>query len=181
MKLLKLHLGCGHIYIPGFIHIDIDKFPHIDYLRSAADLSIFPDNSVEIIYASHVLAYFDREQVKEVLAEWKRVLVPGGTLRLADRDFAALSSIYQKYGDLEPLLGYLYTLDKVDGKATYLNNIYDYKYLKNLLENTGFINVRRWNWRNNYPANYPDGSQARFFPTPEKDILISLNIECKKP
>src|SRR3990172_8738804 len=178
---MKLHLGCGHIILPGFIHIDIDSCPHLDYRRDASDLSIFEDNSVELIYASHVLAYFDREQVKDVLAEWKRVLVSGGILRLADRDFSQLSAIYQKYGDLEPLLGYLYTLDKVDGKPTYLTNIYDYKYLKSLLKNAGFTKIRRWDWRKNYHGNYPDGSQAHYLPTPEERVLISLNIDCKKP
>lgn len=178
---MKLHLGCGHINLPGFIHIDIDDQPHLDYRRSADDLSIFPDNSVELIYASHILAYFDREQVKQVLKEWKRVLIPGGVLRLADRDFAQLSAIYQKYGDLEKLLGYFYTLDKIDGKPTYLTNIYDYKYLKDLLERAGFINVRRWNWRQTEHADYMDGSSAKFFAVPEEGILISLNVEAQKP
>ncbi|KKQ94559.1 hypothetical protein A2865_04685 [Candidatus Woesebacteria bacterium RIFCSPHIGHO2_01_FULL_39_17] len=178
---MKLHLGCGHIILPGFIHIDIDDHPHLDYRQDASDLSIFDDNSVEVIYASHVLAYFDREQVKEVLAEWKRVLVPGGKLRLADRDFAALSAIYQKYGQLEKLLGYFYALDKINGKPTYLTNIYDYEYLKSLLKNAGFTKIHHWDSSQTSRANYPDCSQALFFPTPEKGILISLNLECIKP
>jgi predicted SAM-dependent methyltransferase len=28
---IKLHLGCGKRYIPGFIHIDLADYPHIDY------------------------------------------------------------------------------------------------------------------------------------------------------
>lgn len=178
---MKLHLGCGHINLPGFIHIDIDNIPHLDYRRSIDDLSIFPDNSVELIYASHVLAYFNCEQVPKVLTEWKRVLIPGGTLRVADRDFAQLSAIYHKYGGLEKLLGYFYTLEKADGKPTYLTNIYDYQYLSSLLEKAGFVNIRHWNWRDNYQSNFPDSSQARYLPNPETAILISLNLECQKP
>ena len=26
----KLHLGCGKVYIPGFIHVDLMDFDHID-------------------------------------------------------------------------------------------------------------------------------------------------------
>ena len=75
---MKLHLGCGERYLDGFTHIDIADFEHIDFKIPVNDLSIFEKNSVELIYASHVIEYFDQFEVINVL-EWKRVLMPGGT------------------------------------------------------------------------------------------------------
>jgi hypothetical protein len=34
---IKLHLGCWHRYIPGFIHIDLCDMEHIDYKSSIDD------------------------------------------------------------------------------------------------------------------------------------------------
>ncbi len=69
---MKLHLGCGKRYLEGYIHVDIAEFEHIDYQLPIDDLSTFKDNTVEEIYASHVLEYFDRNDVINVLTEWKR-------------------------------------------------------------------------------------------------------------
>ena len=71
---IKLHLGCGKRYIPGFCHIDIRKFPHIDYVASIDKLDMFEDDSVDLVYASHLLEHFQRDKIEEVLREWYRVL-----------------------------------------------------------------------------------------------------------
>ena len=75
---MKLHLGCGKRYLEGFIHVDIAEFQHIDYQLPVDDLSTFKSNEADEIYASHVLEYFDRNDVINVLNEWRRVLKPGG-------------------------------------------------------------------------------------------------------
>ncbi len=52
---------------------------HYDFIQhhDAAQLP-FADGSASIIYASHLLNYFDRGEAETVLAEWFRVLQPGG-------------------------------------------------------------------------------------------------------
>ena len=105
---MKLHLGCGKRYIPGFVHVDLDDFPHIDYPHNVRSLPMFEDNTANLIYACHVIEYFDRIEVLDVLREWHRVLKPGGVLRLAVPDFAALVEVYRKYGDLPLIHGPLY-------------------------------------------------------------------------
>ena len=75
---IKLHLGCGKRDIPGFVNVDLADYPHIHYKSNVDSLPFIPDSSVELIYCSHVLEYFDLVSVKNVLQEWLRVLKPGG-------------------------------------------------------------------------------------------------------
>ena len=86
----KIHLGCWHRHIPGWIHVDLCDFPHIDFKSDIKDLPFFESNFADIIYASHVIEYFDREEIISALFEWKRVLKPGGIIRLAVPNFEAL-------------------------------------------------------------------------------------------
>ena len=105
---LRIHLGCWKRYLPGFVHVDLCDFPHIDYRHDIATLPMFADGSAELVYASHCLEYFDREQAREVLREWGRVLRPGGILRVAVPDFPALVKVYEATGDIHRILGPLY-------------------------------------------------------------------------
>ena len=107
---MKINLGCGKNYIPGFIHVDLDDHTHIDYRSNVKDLSFFEKDSADLIYSSHTLEYFDRKEVVEVLSEWYRVLKPNGVLRIAVPDFEAIVKVYKKYNDLDHqgILGPLY-------------------------------------------------------------------------
>ena len=75
--MLQLHLGCSKRFIPGFVHIDLADFPHIDYRHDIATLPMFEDGSVDLIYSSHTIEYFDRVEVIAVIEEWCRVLKRG--------------------------------------------------------------------------------------------------------
>jgi len=177
--MMKLHIGCGEKYIPGFIHIDIRKFPHVDYVSSADKLDMFDDNSVDLIYSCHLLEHFRRDQVEGILKEWYRVLKPGGILRLAVPDFEKLVEVYLKTKDLKLILGPLV------GRQDYPENIhhmaFDYATLTELLTTVGFKNIHRYDWRQTVHKDYDDYSQA-YIPHMDKEhgILISLNVEAEK-
>ena len=69
----------------------------------------FEKNSVDVIYASHVLEYFDREEATEVLGKWYSVLKNEGVIRLAVPDFEIISELYNsKRYDLNSFVGPLY-------------------------------------------------------------------------
>ncbi|WP_296509640.1 methyltransferase domain-containing protein [Rhodoferax sp.] len=177
---MKLHLGCGKRFIKGFVHIDAVDFPHVDHVAAIDNLSFLPDNSVELIYNCHVLEHFKRRDVRQVLAEWMRVLKPGGVLRISVPDFEALCSVYQKEKKLDLVVGALF------GRQDYLYNIhynvFDYASLSRDLLATGFVNVRKYDWRTTEHADVDDYSQA-YIPHMDKEngLLISLNVECTKP
>jgi len=54
------------------------------------------DNSIDVIYSSHMLEHLDREETDVFLSESKRVLVPDGIIRIVVPDFEKLIENYQK-------------------------------------------------------------------------------------
>lgn len=184
---MKLHLGCGKRYIPGFVHIDLNDFPHIDYRHDIRNLPEIKSSSVDLIYFCHGIEYFDRVEIIDVLGEWKRVLKKGGILRLAVPDFVALVKVYKKYGDLNKIIGPLYGRWEIKGQkgkvnVLYHKTVYDFSSIKTLLESQGFDSVKRYDWRKTIHKDYDDYSQA-YIPHMDKKhgVLISLNIEAIKP
>lgn len=179
---IKLHLGCGkRDFGKDWIHIDGSNHPHI----KSHDIKNLPynENTVDMIYASHVLEYFDREEVLKVLAEWRRVLKKGGLLRLAVPDFGAMAKLYiSGHYNLETFLGPLYGKWKMTEYTTiYHKTTYDFASLSTVLEKCEFINPRIWEWRFTEHAEFDDYSQA-YIPHMNKinGTLISLNIEANK-
>lgn len=183
MAKLKLHLGCGKRYLPGFVHVDLGDFPHIDCRHSVDRLQMFPDGSAELIYASHVLEYFDRVAAKQVLKEWNRVLCLNGVLRLAVPDFRALAEVYFERGKLDLILGPLYGRMEIlgTGAVIFHRTVYDFEALRELLEDAGFGDVHRYDWRQTIHREVDDHSQA-YIPHMDKERgkLISLNVESRK-
>ena len=179
---IKLHLGCGKRCIPGFIHIDLSDHPHIDHRFDIRDLAVFPDEYADLVYASHVLEYFDRHEVVSVLTDWHRVLKKGGILRIAVPDIEALIELYQRIHDLDRILGPLYGRWEVsEDLVIYHKTVYDFDSLARLLTAVGFDNPRRYDWRQTEHRHHDDYSQA-YYPHMDKEhgLLISLNVEATK-
>jgi len=178
---MKLHLGCGRKYIPGFVHVDLQELDHIDYRTSVDDLSFAGDDSVDLIYSSHVLEHFGRHEYRDVLREWHRVLKPGGVLRIAVPDFEAVVRYYtEKEADIELLLGLVVGGQK-EGEFDYHKMIFDEKLLSRVLREAGFREVQRYDWRETEHADLDDYSQA-YLPHMDKEngMLMSLNLEAIK-
>ena len=69
---MKLHIG-GQQAHPDWKIFDVEKRPEVDYVGDAGDLSQFDDESIDTIYASHVLEHFYHSLHNEMvftLAEW---------------------------------------------------------------------------------------------------------------
>lgn len=179
---MRLHLGCGTRFIPGFLHVDAQHHPHVDLVADVAKLDMIADATVDLIYASHVLEHFGRWQFRAVLSEWRRVLKPGGVLRLAVPDFAACAKLYYEKGLADGLNGLIGLIcggqrDSHD----FHQMIFDEPFLTHELTGLGFKRVRRWDWRDTGHAEVDDYSQS-YLPHLDKTrgTLMSLNLEATR-
>lgn len=63
---MKLNIGCGkRNFGKDWIHIDGSRYEHI-HSHDIINLP-FGEDSVDIIYASYVFEYFDREEANDVI------------------------------------------------------------------------------------------------------------------
>lgn len=181
--MIKIHVGCGkRDFGPEWIHVDGEKYPHINH--NDVWLNWYDENSVDVIYASHFLEYYDLERAGRLLENWYKCLKPGGILRLAVPDFEAMAKLYVsdpvKY-PLNDLWGPLYGKMTMNNGYIYHKICYDFKTLSYLLELYGFNNIDRYDWRQTEHGHIDDHSQA-YLPKmdKEKGNLISLNVEATK-
>jgi SAM-dependent methyltransferase len=178
---VRLHLGCGKRYLPGWIHIDLAAGPHIDFQNSIDDLSMFANETVDVIYCSHALEYFDRVEASEVLAEWRRVLTPGGRLFLAVPDFRALIRIYEITGNLSSILGPLYgrMSDAGTSFVIYHKTVYDLPSLESMLSDSGFTDISQYDpiwFLEQFDSQFDDHSLAFFPHMDRRGIQVSLCV-----
>jgi glycosyltransferase involved in cell wall biosynthesis/MoaA/NifB/PqqE/SkfB family radical SAM enzyme/predicted SAM-dependent methyltransferase len=181
MTHLKLHLGCGHIRIDGFVNVDIDpQVPAVDLVDNIGELSRFSSNSASTIYACHVMEHFSTNEVLPVLLRWYDVLEPDGELRISVPDIDRIVKIYSKNWEHfqtppnTPWIGLIYggQGDQYDFHKTGFNFVY----LKHLLEQAGFTDIEEYPHSPHW-LGIEDASLAN---APFNEYL-SLNIKAKKP
>lgn len=175
---MKVHLGCGEVYLDGWVNVDISNESAADRLDDVATLETIADESCDIIYASHLLEHFSRLEYDNVLRIWWQKLKPGGLLRLAVPDIESVLAWYNG-SNLDELLGILYggQRDSFD----YHKMGFDQESLSTKLRELGFKNIKTWDWRATDHANADDYSQS-YLPHMKKDsgLLMSLNLEATK-
>jgi predicted SAM-dependent methyltransferase len=178
-ELMKLHIGVGKVYIPGFINLDIFSNVRADIYSSALAIP-YPPETFDLLYSSHILEHFNRYMVLAALGHWRNLLKVGGILRLAVPDFAAIVYRYMKNDrDLEELMGLLY--GGQDSIYNFHHIVFDTKLLTKYLRQVGFVKIRQWDWRKTDHSEYDDYSQC-YLPHLQKDtgLHMSLNLEAIK-
>ena len=94
--------------------LDNNQFDYVGYCRSnrirfADGTRRIPvvDGEADVVYASHVIDLLDRVEVKLFLAEARRALRPGGTLRIVVPDLGKLLAEYQRSQDADRFMSNL--------------------------------------------------------------------------
>ena len=134
----KINIGCGPTnFGKEWIHIDGGDYDHVDFKDPY--LSDISADSIDLIYASHVLEYFDDEEAIHLLTHWRLRLKPGGRLKLAVPDLEKLKLLDEP---LSRWIGPLYGKMKMGDKFIYHKTGYDEQRLRALLLFCGFRKIR---------------------------------------
>lgn len=103
----KLHLGCGPRALPGWLNADLPSIRRVIEIRRFKELERpvlsvdaarslpFDDASFDRIYSEHMHEHLSYSAGLSLLLEVRRVLKPGGRLRLALPDLEFLISTIQ--------------------------------------------------------------------------------------
>jgi predicted SAM-dependent methyltransferase len=173
MDKVKVNLGCGSHTPEGWVNIDyafgarLAKIPFFRFINKKIgffqmdwddrikihDLRRtfpFDDESVDIIYTSHTLEHFSRQEGTRFLKECHRVLRSGGILRVVVPDLEAIISDYTSgKTDADMFLDELYVVCDTSGMGLFKRLLakqihfphkcmYDTKTLLARLRDTGF-------------------------------------------
>ena len=151
-KRVQLNLGCGNMYIAGFINIEADPFRRKDMWLDFRHGLPFRGGEVSFIFACHVLEHLDWENVNFALGECHRVLRPSGILRIAVPSLERSVEAYSKKD-------YSFFPQEVTGNSigkrfalymTYFCQhrlMFDAGFLQEILAETGFSEVRTCSFR----------------------------------
>lgn len=77
---MKLELGCGHHPTPGYVRVDANPNIDADWHGDACGPMPWPDGTFAEIRAVDVLEHLPYRLTPVALAEWSRLLAPGGRL-----------------------------------------------------------------------------------------------------
>lgn len=148
---IKLELGAGNRRMAGWTTVDIS---------GASDLNLdlteqipFPDNSVSIIYSSHMLEHFKLSELLKLLQECKRILKPGGIFSASVPNARIYIDAYYSPENFNPevycrykpayiynsKIDYINYMAYMDGHHHYM---FDEENIVIILKKTGFKNVK---------------------------------------
>jgi SAM-dependent methyltransferase len=89
-----LNLGCGSRYHPAWTNVDfVATGPGVISCNLRTGIP-FEDKTFEVVYHSHLLEHFTRDEAKDFIYECKRVLKPGGIIRVVVPDLEAIVRTY---------------------------------------------------------------------------------------
>jgi len=111
-----LNLGCGTRYIDTWTNVDFNKTgPGVIAYNFLLQIP-FTDAEFDVVYHSHVLEHFSKEEGKNFIKECHRVLKPGGIIRIAVPDLERIIKEYLNnlekalQGDIEAEKNYEWTM-----------------------------------------------------------------------
>jgi predicted SAM-dependent methyltransferase len=156
----KLQLGTGSNVLEGWLNSDIHRFEganRIVYLDARQRFPL-PDESFDLVFCEHMLEHIDYADGLRCLRECRRVLRPGGRIRVATPSLRRLADLYRADPTEEQKRYVQWAVDTFVDDADaplpgfVLNNflrswghrfVYDEDTLRHALERAGFAHVEQ--------------------------------------
>jgi predicted SAM-dependent methyltransferase len=161
-QLRKLRIGAGRHRDEGWLSVDLVPLSSTTVFLDATKAFPLPDNSFHLIVSEHMIEHLDLRGGRSMLAECRRVLRPGGVLRIATPDLERIvrCATYQEDAD-HNWREYVAIMNRFNpnipandrDNPTYMLNrvvrdwghqfIYDEATLSHLLAEEGFCDISR--------------------------------------
>ena len=147
-----LNVGCGMRSVKGAVTLDYYWYPGVDLVWDARKKLPFPDGRFEGVFAEHFLEHIEFERVKEMLVEFRRVLKPGGVIRIVVPDGGLFLDLYHRTTQGEKIQFPGMKEDEDLAPMMVVNQVfrgwghkycYDFQTLARLLTDAGFQDVRK--------------------------------------
>ena len=90
---MKLHIG-GEEKKGGWKILNIQQKENVDFIGDITDLSQFENNSIDEIYASHVVEHVRQQDVSKMFSGIYRVLKENGKFYISVPDMDLLCKIF---------------------------------------------------------------------------------------
>lgn len=91
-----LNLGCGRRFHPEWANLDFVSSSPAVRAHNLLEGIPYPDESFDLVYHSHLLEHFSREEAPVFLKECHRVLSKGGIIRIAVPDLENIARLYME-------------------------------------------------------------------------------------
>lgn len=176
-----LNVGCGSKAKQEFINLDYEYLPEVDVCWDITKGLPFKDASIKEIFTEHCLEHISFSNCKFVLREFRRILKPGGSLRIVVPDAELYLNLYHKAKRGEKVEFPSQTPNEVT-PIMCVNRIfrnhghrfaYDAETLKGMLSETSFANVQR--------VSFMQGCDPKLLIDSESRAAESLYIEASVP
>lgn len=147
----RLHLGCGKNHFAGWVNIDQEATAGIvDVSWDLRQPLPLPEGCAELVYHEHFLEHLTVEQGLSLLRECRRLLMPGGVLRVAMPDLLECVRQYWENDWRQPWME-KYGYQWIQTRAECINIafrewqhqwLYDREELHRRLKEAGFTQIR---------------------------------------
>jgi predicted SAM-dependent methyltransferase len=153
MDIKRLNWGCGNHTLPGWINSDNKEGPGIDLSCDIRNGFPLETGSVDYVVSIHALPEVPYDELVPVLTELKRVLRPGGVLRLGLPDLIKGVRAYER-GDRDYFLVPDDDAKRLGAKLVaqliwygYSRTLFTADFAEELLEKAGFVQVSHCGYR----------------------------------
>jgi SAM-dependent methyltransferase len=145
--LRRLNWGCGPDGVPGWLNSDVKSGPGIDLSADILDGLPLAADSIDYVVSIHALPELPYSSLLPALEELRRVLKPGGVLRLALPDLLKGVDAYRR-GYRDYFLIPDEDMESLGGKLVlqlvwygYSRTPFVYEFIEELLRRAGFAHV----------------------------------------
>jgi predicted SAM-dependent methyltransferase len=143
----RLHWGCGGSAAPGWINSDRGRYDGVDLVADITEGLPLETGSIDYAVSIHALQEISYPQLVPVLGELRRVLKPGGVLRLGLPDLDRGVDAYRR-GDADYFLVADEDARAVGAKLVvqllwygHSRTLFTHDFIREQLERAGFADV----------------------------------------